>query len=195
MTTLGGDSTPTNIQIYPTKFKQKDKVLSYLDKYNQGKSKSNKVVYTDLASTISSMTGGIMDAITYVLVAFAGISLITSMIMISIITYTSVLERTKEIGVLKALGARKKDITRVFDAETFILGFGAGVFGIVVAWALTFPINAILENVTGLAGVAVLNPTQAVILVIVSTVLTMLGGHIPARMAAKKDAAVALRAE
>ncbi|AMV63207.1 Lipid A export ATP-binding/permease protein MsbA [Pediococcus damnosus] len=195
LTTLGGDSTPTNIQIYPTKFKQKDKVLSYLDKYNQGKSKSNKVVYTDLASTISSMTGGIMDAITYVLVAFAGISLITSMIMISIITYTSVLERTKEIGVLKALGARKKDITRVFDAETFILGFGAGVFGIVVAWALTFPINAILENVTGLAGVAVLNPTQAVILVIVSTVLTMLGGHIPARMAAKKDAAVALRAE
>ena len=195
LTTLGGESEPTNIQIYPTKFKQKDKVLSYLDKYNKGKSKADKVVYTDLASTISSMTGGIMDAITYVLVAFAGISLVTSMIMIAIITYTSVLERTKEIGVLKALGARKKDITRVFDAETFILGFGAGVFGIFVAWALTFPINVILENVTGLAGVAVLNPTQAVILVIVSTVLTMLGGHIPARMAAKKDAAIALRAD
>lgn len=195
LTTLGGESEPTNIQIYPTKFKQKDKVLSYLDKYNKGKSKADKVVYTDLASTISRMTGGIMDAITYVLVAFAGISLVTSMIMIAIITYTSVLERTKEIGVLKALGARKKDITRVFDAETFILGFGAGVFGIFVAWALTFPINAILENVTGLAGVAVLNPTQAVILVIVSTVLTMLGGHIPARMAAKKDAAIALRAD
>ncbi|WPC19937.1 ATP-binding cassette domain-containing protein [Pediococcus inopinatus] len=195
LTTLGDESEPTNIQIYPTKFKQKDKVLSYLDKYNKGKSKADKVVYTDLASTISSMTGGIMDAITYVLVAFAGISLVTSMIMIAIITYTSVLERTKEIGVLKALGARKKDITRVFDAETFILGFGAGVFGIFVAWALTFPINAILENVTGLAGVAVLNPTQAIILVIVSTVLTMLGGHIPARMAAKKDAAIALRAD
>jgi len=195
LTTLGDESEPTNIQIYPTKFKQKDKVLSYLDKYNKGKSKADKVVYTDLASTISRMTGGIMDAITYVLVAFAGISLVTSMIMIAIITYTSVLERTKEIGVLKALGARKKDITRVFDAETFILGFGAGVFGIFVAWALTFPINAILENVTGLAGVAVLNPTQAIILVIVSTVLTMLGGHIPARMAAKKDAAIALRAD
>ena len=195
LTTLGDESEPTNIQIYPTKFKQKDKVLSYLDKYNKGKSKADKVVYTDLASTISSMTGGIMDAITYVLVAFAGISLVTSMIMIAIITYTSVLERTKEIGVLKALGARKKDITRVFDAETFILGFGAGVFGIFVAWALTFPINAILENVTGLVGVAVLNPTQAIILVIVSTVLTMLGGHIPARMAAKKDAAIALRAD
>ncbi len=186
LTTLGGTSTPTNIQIYPTRFKQKDSVLSYLDKYNQGKSKADKVVYTDLASTISKMTGGIMDAITYVLIAFAGISLVTSMIMIAIITYTSVLERTKEIGVLKALGARKKDITRVFDAETFILGFGAGIFGIFVAWVLTFPINAILENVTGLAGVAVLNPMQAVILVIISTVLTLLGGHIPARMAAKK---------
>ncbi|MFC6171115.1 ABC transporter ATP-binding protein/permease [Loigolactobacillus jiayinensis] len=195
LATLGGTSEPTNIQIYPTKFKQKDKVLDYLDKYNKGKSKADKVVYTDLASTISTMTGGIMDAITYVLIAFAGISLVTSMIMIAIITYTSVLERTKEIGVLKALGARKKDITRVFDAETFILGFGAGVFGIFVAWVLTFPINAVLANVTGLSGVAVLNPTQAIVLVIVSTVLTMLGGHVPARMAAKKDAAVALRAE
>ncbi|MFD1318509.1 ABC transporter ATP-binding protein/permease [Loigolactobacillus zhaoyuanensis] len=195
LATLGGTSEPTNIQIYPTKFKQKDRVLDYLDKYNKGKSKANKVVYTDLASTISTMTGGIMDAITYVLVAFAGISLVTSMIMIAIITYTSVLERTKEIGVLKALGARKKDITRVFDAETFILGFGAGVFGIVVAWVLTFPINAVLANVTGLSGVAVLNPMQAIVLVIISTVLTMLGGHVPARMAAKKDAAVALRSE
>ncbi|WP_125982555.1 ABC transporter ATP-binding protein/permease [Loigolactobacillus iwatensis] len=195
LATLGGTSEPTNIQIYPTKFKQKDKVLNYLDKYNKGKSTANKVVYTDLASTISTMTGGIMDAITYVLIAFAGISLVTSMIMIAIITYTSVLERTKEIGVLKALGARKKDITRVFDAETFILGFGAGAFGIFVAWLLTFPINAILANVTGLSGVAALNPTQAIVLVIISTVLTMLGGHIPARMAAKKDAAIALRAE
>lgn len=195
LTSLGGTSTPTNIQIYPTRFKQKDKVLSYLDKYNQGKSKADKIIYTDLASTISKMTGGIMDAITYVLVALAGISLVTSMIMIAIITYTSVLERTKEIGVLKALGARKKDITRVFDAETFILGFGAGVFGIVVAWALTFPINILLAHITGLSGVAVLNPVQAIMLVVISTVLTLLGGHIPARMAANKDAAIALRAD
>jgi putative ABC transport system permease protein len=105
------------------------------------------------------------------------------------------LERTKEIGVLKALGARKKDITRVFDAETFILGFGAGLFGIFVAWLLTFPINAVLANVTGLSGVAVLNPVHAIILVLISTILTLLGGHVPARMAAKKDAAIALRAE
>ncbi len=195
MTTLGGVSTPTSVQIYPTTFKQKDKVLAYLDKWNKGKSKADKVIYTDLAGTVSDMTGGLMDAITYVLVAFAGISLVTSMIMIAIITYTSVLERTKEIGVLKALGARKKDITRVFDAETFILGFGAGLFGIFVAWLLTFPINAVLANVTGLSGVAVLNPVHAIILVLISTILTLLGGHVPARMAAKKDAAIALRAE
>ena len=195
LTTLGGTSTPISIQIYPTTFKLKDKVLSYLNKWNKHHKQADKVIYTDLAGTVSDMTGGLMDAITYVLVAFAGISLVTSMIMIAILTYTSVIERTKEIGVLKALGARKKDITRVFDAETFILGIGAGLFGIVVAWALTFPINVVLENVTGLAGVAVLNPVHAIVLVIISTVLTLLGGHVPARMAAKKDAAIALRSE
>lgn len=195
LTNLGGTKTPISIQIYPTTFKLKDKVLSYLDKWNKQHKQADKVIYTDLAGTVSDMTGGLMDAITYVLVAFAAISLVTSMIMIAILTYTSVIERTKEIGVLKALGARKKDITRVFDAETFILGVGAGLFGIIVAWALTFPINAVLANVTGLVGVAVLNPVHAIVLVIISTVLTLLGGHVPARMAAKKDAAIALRSE
>ncbi|MGP3261581.1 ABC transporter permease, partial [Limosilactobacillus fermentum] len=169
--------------------------LSYLDKYNKGKSKVNKVVYTDLAGNVSNLTGGLMDAITYVLVAFAGISLITSMIMIAIITYTSVLERTKEIGVLKALGAIKRDITRVFDAETTILGFGSGILGVLIAWLLTFPANIILEKITGLSGVAALNLMHGVILILISTALTVLGGHVPARMAAKKDAAIALRSE
>jgi putative ABC transport system permease protein len=193
LTTLGATKTPTSIQIYPTNFKRKDKVLSYLDKWNKGKKKADKVVYTDMAGTVSDMTGGLMDAITYVLVAFAAISLVTSMIMIAILTYTSVLERTKEIGVLKALGARKKDITRVFDAETAILGVGSCLLGIIIAWLLTFPINSVLASVTGLTGVAVLNPVHAIVLVIIATVLTLLGGHIPARMAAKKDAAIALR--
>jgi len=192
---LGGSTTPASILIYPNTFKNKDKVLTYLDKYNKGKSKSDKVVYTDMAGTVSSLTGGLMDAITYVLVAFAGISLVTSMIMIAIITYTSVLERTKEIGILKALGARKKDITRVFDAETFILGVGSGALGVVIAWLLTFPINIVLKNITDLSNVAHLNPVHGIVLIIISTVLTMLGGHIPARMAAKKDAATALRSE
>lgn len=192
---LGGSTTPASILIYPNSFKNKDKVLKYLDKYNKGKSKANKVIYTDLAGTVSTLTGGLMDAITYVLVAFAGISLVTSMIMIAIITYTSVLERTKEIGILKALGARKKDITRVFDAETTILGVASGCLGVLIAWGLTFPANAILSNITGLNNVAQLNPVHGLILIIISTVLTVLGGHVPARMAAKKDAATALRSE
>lgn len=192
---LGGSTTPASILIYPNTFKNKDKVLTYLKKYNHGKSKADKVIYTDMAGTVSSLTGGLMDAITYVLVAFAGISLVTSMIMIAIITYTSVLERTKEIGILKALGARKKDITRVFDAETFILGVGSGALGVVIAWLLTFPINIVLKSITDLSNVAHLNPVHGIVLIIISTVLTMLGGHVPARMAAKKDAATALRSE
>ncbi len=105
---LGGDSLPSSIMIYPNNFEDKEKILDYLDDYNTGKSDEDKIIYTDLAGTMTELTGGLMDAITYVLIAFAGISLVTSMIMISIITYTSVIERTKEIGVLKALGARKK---------------------------------------------------------------------------------------
>lgn len=195
LTSLGADAMPTAIMIYPKNFETKDQVLAYLDAYNDDKSEENQILYTDLASTMTELTGGLMDATTYVLVAFAGISLVTSMIMIGIITYTSVLERTKEIGVLKALGARKKDITRVFDSETLILGVLSGLLGVGVAYALTFPINTIIENLTDLKNVAQLDPRHAVLLLIISTVLTVLGGHIPARMAAKKDAAEALRAE
>ncbi len=192
---LGGSGIPSGILIYPNSFKSKDKVLDYLDKYNQGKSKKDQIIYTDMSGTVTKLTGGLLDGITDVLVAFAGISLVTSMIMIGILTYTSVLERTKEIGVLKALGARKRDITRVFDAETFILGLFSGILGIFIAYLCTFPINAVLYAITNMSNVAQLDPMQALILVIISTTLTMLGGHIPARMAAKKDAAIALRSE
>lgn len=192
---LGGDSTPFVIMIYPKDFEAKDNVLEYLDKFNEGKADEDLIVYTDLAGTMSELSGGIMDGITIVLIAFAAISLVTSMIMIGIITYTSVLERTKEIGILKALGARKRDITRVFDAETCILGVFSGTLGVVIAWLLTFPINSILLDMTGLEDVAQLQLTHAVILVAISTVLTMIGGHLPARMAAKKDAVEALRSE
>lgn len=123
---LGGNSTPYAISIFPTSFDNKDFVVEYLDEYNEGKEVADQIVYTDLADTIMSMTNGIMTGITVVLIAFAGISLVVSLIMIGIITYTSVLERTKEIGILKALGASKKDITRVFDAETCILGVFSG---------------------------------------------------------------------
>ncbi|GMA46202.1 ABC transporter ATP-binding protein/permease [Tetragenococcus muriaticus] len=192
---LGASEIPYSVMIYPNNFEDKEQILDYLDAYNEGKDDEDKIVYSDLAGTMTDLTGGIMDAITYVLVAFAGISLFTSMIMIGIITYTSVLERTKEIGVLKALGARKKDITRVFDAETAILGVASGTLGVVIAYLATFPINTVLLNLTDLENVAQLDPVHAVTLIIISTVLTMIGGHIPARMAAKKDAAIALRAE
>ncbi|WP_251716371.1 ABC transporter ATP-binding protein/permease [Lactobacillus agrestimuris] len=192
---LGGSSIPSSIMIYPNNFDSKNKVLDYLDKWNKGKAKKNQIIYTDMSSAVTTMTGGLLNGITTVLVAFAAISLITSMIMIGILTYTSVLERTKEIGVLKALGARKKDITRVFDAETFILGVLSGVLGVVIAYLLTFPINSIIYNITDLANVAQLSPVAALILILISTILTMIGGHLPAKMAAKKDAAIALRSE
>ncbi|MEG0410167.1 MAG: ATP-binding cassette domain-containing protein [Erysipelotrichaceae bacterium] len=192
---LGGDAKPFMAMLYPENFESKDKVTAYLDKYNVGKSEEEQVIYTDLAKTMSEMTAGILDGITVVLVAFAAISLVVSLIMICIITYTSVLERNKEIGILKALGARKKDITRVFDAETCILGVFSGLLGVFVAYLCTFPINAIIYNMTDLTGVAQLQLSHAIILVIISTVLTMLGGHIPARMASKKDAVAALRSE
>jgi putative ABC transport system permease protein len=195
VTYLGGSYKPVMIMIYPNGFVEKDMLTQYLDDYNKGKDNDDKIIYTDLASTISSMTGGIMSAITIVLISFAAISLVVSLIMISIITYVSVLERTKEIGILRALGARKKDITRVFDAETCILGVFSGSLGVLIAYLLTFPINILIYNMTDLKSVTNLQPMHAISLVVLSTVLTMLGGHIPAKMASRKDAVEALRTE
>lgn len=192
---LGADTVPVMIQIYPKNFETKKEILEYLDKYNEGKSDDDKIIYTDYAKTITTLSGGIMDAITIVLIAFSTISLIVSTIMIAIITYISVLERTKEIGILRALGARKKDVTRVFNAETFIIGLCSGILGITIANLLTIPINKVILNLTQLENVAKLNPMHAITLIIISIVLTLIGGWIPAKMAAKKDPVNALRVE
>ena len=195
LASIGATSNPYMITLYPKDFATKEAITDYLDAWNEGKDNEDVIIYNDMASTFVSLSGGLMDAITMVLVAFAGISLVVSLIMVGIITYISVLERTKEIGVLRALGARKKDIARVFNAETFIVGSCSGILGIVIAYLLTFPINNILYKVTDLKGVAVLNPVHAIVLVIISVCLTMVGGSLPARMASKKDPVEALRTE
>lgn len=192
---LGDDSVPSYIMLYPKDFDAKEKILSYLDKYNDGKSDNDKILYTDMANMISSLSGSIMDAITLVLIAFSSISLIVSSIMIGIITYISVLERTKEIGILRALGARKKDITRVFNSETFIIGITSGLIGIGIALLLNVPINDIIYKLSDLRDVASLSFGHAIILISVSIILTLIGGFIPAKLASKKDPVVALRSE
>lgn len=192
---LGKDVKPNVIYLYPKDFESKKEITTYLDKYNEGKEEKDVVEYTDMAAMISTLSGNIMDAITVVLVAFSSISLIVSSIMIAIITYISVLERIKEIGILRALGARRKDIKRVFNAETFIIGLTSGILGILIAYLLTIPANQIIENLSGLAGVAKLNIYHAIILVIINIILTMIGGAIPSRMASKKDPVEALRTE
>ncbi|WP_058302623.1 ABC transporter ATP-binding protein/permease [Gorillibacterium timonense] len=192
---LGATSVPAMISLYPKDFAAKENIVSYLDKWNEGKDTKDQIVYTDIAAIVTNLSSGIMDGITIVLIAFAGISLVVSLIMIGIITYISVLERTKEIGVLRALGARKKDITRVFNAETFIIGSLSGLLGIGIAYLLTLPINIILKNITDLSNVAQLNPLHAFLLVVISVTLTMIGGFLPAKFAAKKDPVVALRSE
>lgn len=192
---LGGNKIPYIINIYPKDFSAKNKISELLDKYNENKTDENKIVYKDYAKIFVDLSQNIMDAITYVLIAFSAISLVVSSIMIGIITYISVLERTKEIGILRSLGARKKDITRVFNAETFIIGLTSGLIGIIIARLLLFPVNMILENITTLQNVAILNPLHAIILIIISLILTLIGGYIPAVMASHKDPVESLRVD
>ncbi|MCL1904237.1 MAG: ABC transporter ATP-binding protein/permease [Oscillospiraceae bacterium] len=192
---LGGDAAIGAITIYPTSFENKDLLLEYLDEWNEDKAEDDQIHYTDMAGMLLGFMSEIINAITIVLIAFAAISLVVSLIMIAIITYISVLERTKEIGILRALGARKKDITRVFDAETFLIGAFSGLIGVFIAWLLTFPANVIIENMTNLPNVAKLSIVHVILLLVISTALTVLGGHLPARMASKRDAVEALRSE
>ena len=189
-------TTPTSIKIYPKDFDSKTEIKEYLDAYNENKKDEEKIVYTDVMDIMVSTINTMIDTISYVLIAFTSISLVVSSLMIAIITYVSVIERTKEIGVLRSIGARKKDISRVFNAETFIIGLVAGLFGVCVTVLLNIPINMLLSSlVEGIGNIASLNIIHAIILVIISIGLTLISGFIPSKIAAKKDPVIALRSE
>lgn len=191
---LGGISTPKEILIYPTTFEDKAIIRDYLDAYNTDLEDADRIIYTDFSEVVTKMMNTLIDTISYVLIAFAGISLVVSSIMIGIITYVSVIERTKEIGILRSIGARKKDISRVFNAETIIIGFTAGTFGVLLGALLTVPTNAIINNlVVGVNNVAILNPLHGLLLIVISVTLTLISGLVPSRIAANKDPVKALR--
>ena len=190
---------PTSILIYPKTFDDKERISNAIEEYNkkqqdEGK-EENVITYTDLVGTMMKSVTNIIDAVSYALIAFVSISLVVSSIMIGIITYISVLERTKEIGILRAIGASKKDISKVFNAETFIVGLIAGLIGIGITIALSIPINSLIYALSGVAIKATLEPLAGLILVLISMFLTIIAGLIPAKMASKKDPVEALRTE
>lgn len=188
--------TPTSIQLYAATFADKDAISDIIAKYNETASEEDYINYTDYVALMMSSVTTIISAISYVLIAFVSISLVVSSIMIGIITYISVLERTKEIGILRAIGASKKDVSRVFNAETLIVGFTAGAIGIGLTLLICWPANIIIQHVTEIPDLAAVLPWKAgVALVIISMVLTYIAGLFPSRVAAKKDPVVALRSE
>lgn len=209
---LGGNDTPSGISVYAKDFTTKQEMLDYMSGWNSaveaartayfeehgtydGYDGPTEITYSDTVGTLMGMVNTISNAITYVLVAFTAISLVVSTVMIGVITYVSVVERTKEIGILRSIGARKRDIRHVFNAETFIIGLFAGLIGILVAYLLQGIINLILTPLTGISGLAALPIWQAIIMVCVSVALTLVSGLIPASAAAKKDPVIALRTE
>ena len=191
--------SPSSISIYPKDFESKEQIATEIENYNQKQREDGKeenvITYTDIVGTMMNSVSTIIDAISYILIAFVAISLVGSSIMIGIITYISVLERTKEIGILRSIGASKKDISRVFNAETFIIGLCAGLLGIGVTLLLNIPINMIIKAVTDISGLASLPVAGGIILVVISMLLTVIAGLIPAKMASKKDPVEALRTE
>ncbi len=193
------EDDPMVISMYPIDFESKELIMDIIDDYNQSVmdagEEEKEITYTDMIGTMMSSISTIINSISYVLMAFVAISLVVSSIMIGIITYISVLERTKEIGILRSIGASKKDISRVFNAETIIVGFVAGLLGIIVTIILNIPVNKIIEHFSDLKNVAKLPVAGAIILIVISVVLTMIAGLLPSRVASKKDPVEALRSE
>ena len=187
---------PATINLYASSFENKDVIEDAIAAYNANVEELEKITYTDYVGLMMSSITTIINAITYVLIAFVAISLVVSSIMIGVITLISVQERTKEIGILRAIGASKKNVSSMFNAETVIIGFTSGLFGVVITYLLCIPINMILHAVTGIGNLdAILPLPVAGILVAISVLLTLFAGIIPSRSAAKKDPVVALRTE
>ena len=188
----------SSITIYPSDYDSKQYIVDYLNAYNEGKDEVDKIVYTDVGQIATDMVGQIVQVISAVLIAFASISLVVSSVMIAIIIYSSVIERTKEIGILRSIGARKKDVSRLFKAEAVIIGFLSGLIGIVFTYIVSLPISAILNMnfpEVELGQIAFLNPLHALILLLVSVILTYVASLVPSRIAAKKDPVTCLRTE
>ena len=190
------EAAPSAINLYADRFEGKDRIAEGIEAYNRTVEEKDRITYTDYVGLLMSSVTTIVDVISYVLTAFVSVSLVVSCIMIGIITYISVLERTKEIGILRAIGASRHNVSQVFNAETFIIGLCAGLIGIGLTLLLLIPINAIIHALAETTAVsAFLSVPTAVTLVVVSVLLTMLGGLIPSRKAARKDPVTALRTE
>ena len=192
-------NSPNTISIYANSFEDKETISNLIDDYNLQQQESgndaNVITYNDMVGTMMESITSIIDMISYVLMAFVSVSLIVSSIMIGIITYISVLERTKEIGILRAIGASKKDISHVFNAEAFIIGLISGLLGIGVTVLLNLPISIIVENLTDVPNIASLPLAGGIVLILISLLLTTIAGLIPSRIASKKDPVEALRSE
>lgn len=192
---FGGNLVPNEISVYPVNFDAKEEIKQLLNDYNIGRNKDDMVTYTDMSELLGDSLSQMVNIISWVLIAFTAISLLVSSVMIGIITFVSVIERTKEIGILRSVGARKKDVTRIFNAETIIIGFFSGVIGVALAYLLAIPINLIINNRFGVPNIASLNLLYALILILISVGLTLISGLIPAKRAAKLDPVKALRTE
>ena len=186
---------PSSISIYPKDFNSKENINKIIEKYNKKQKEENKITYSDIVGIMMSSVSSIVNTISYVLIAFVGVSLIVSSIMIGIITYISVLERTKEIGILRSIGVSKEDISRIFSAETLIIGLISGIMGVGITILLTFPINHLIHKATGVVVKTYLPIPAAIILIIISVILTKIGGKIPSKIASKQDPVIALRSE